>query len=1085
MPNFTLWRRQQLSSEVLERGVLVALRPDQLLAQPMPLRRQIENVAKAVTSGAQLPYPGRHPRGGVGRVPRPISATEVSLRAARSMGNAYNVTPVEVEAAMRRQGLEWVEPFAPGRPLAPYYGYNRRPRDRDYRIGVNIGTETRPDRIPFSTLKKTIESYDIASICIRHIINDVRGMPLKWTPLDGETGNVTKEIAQARKFWAKPDGKRHFNTWLARYMMDVLRYDAGAIFKERNVAGKLLHLKVVDGTMFLPQTDYFGDIPEPPAPAFLQFVQGVPWDWLTTDELYYEPMWPLPESLQGVAPIETVLMNANTDMRLQLFFLQFFTGGAVSEILLEAPEDMSDPDSLAEYQETWDDWMEGNQVKRHGARWIPHGSKPFQYKNIEQINPKIAEYVMRRTVAAYGLVPQDLGILDDVNRATSDTQVDTQFRLSTLPNTEHYESLINEITQEELQLPVQAHFDTSREVEDRLAEAQAHQIYVSIGAESPDEVRSDVLGKKIDSNSRVPRLFDSDKLGPIPIGFLIHASGKIDPETYAPYDVDVVTKPFIPAFGERENFTPGSEADGSGGTRPLAIDEHVDHGTGDRPVSVGSNTVPSHRKGAAEDEEGSQLPRVLISTKKEDLSKWRTKTLKRLKDGKKPIPFHNSAIDATTHDLVWAKLEKAETLEEVNAAFAKGRDPFMAGLAVRAGDTGRVLMIQRTKTDANDHAGGTWEFPGGHIEQGESPADAAVREWEEEVGLRLPSNVQRVGDWRSSNDCYQGFIVEIPCEEDLDLKDRSEISNPDGDAFESCAWWEPHTLSTNSALRPELKNDSQLVLHALNGSTTAKGNKPPKGESPDGKSGRPGPWGHLEQEIVDHYLPLIQEALKGLLNTLTTAAHWLAHHHPERGAELTAQEFANTIKLNSGALEAALHDLWTDAFLAGGQDAAHQVADATGDLAAAVGAIDWGRWKPGHPRASNLVAGTGFFDLLNNAHTYITGIEQTILNDIAAVLQQGLAEGWSVDKIAGGIDALISNPNKAWTIAVTETNRAMSAASYQLYKDNGFDWDLILMPGACEGCKAIARKNPHPTTDKRIPPEHPLCRCAMAPHIKV
>jgi ADP-ribose pyrophosphatase YjhB (NUDIX family) len=43
---------------------------------------------------------------------------------------------------------------------------------------------------------------------------------------------------------------------------------------------------------------------------------------------------------------------------------------------------------------------------------------------------------------------------------------------------------------------------------------------------------------------------------------------------------------------------------------------------------------------------------------------------------------------------------------------------------------GRVLLIRR----ADD---GLWAMPGGWVEPGESPAEAAVRETEEETGLRV------------------------------------------------------------------------------------------------------------------------------------------------------------------------------------------------------------------------------------------------------------------------------------------------------------------------------------------------------------
>lgn len=147
----------------------------------------------------------------------------------------------------------------------------------------------------------------------------------------------------------------------------------------------------------------------------------------------------------------------------------------------------------------------------------------------------------------------------------------------------------------------------------------------------------------------------------------------------------------------------------------------------------------------------------------------------------------------------------------------KGASPVAAGVAVRAADTGRVLMLQRA-SDGDDPAAGMWEFPGGRLEDGESAQRAATREWSEETGMDLPKG-DLTGFWESYNGVYRGFVWTIPHEADLPiLGDRDKVKNPDdpdGDNAEVLAWWEPEHMRDNPAVRGELHADMNTVLRAL------------------------------------------------------------------------------------------------------------------------------------------------------------------------------------------------------------------------------------------------------------------------------
>lgn len=138
-----------------------------------------------------------------------------------------------------------------------------------------------------------------------------------------------------------------------------------------------------------------------------------------------------------------------------------------------------------------------------------------------------------------------------------------------------------------------------------------------------------------------------------------------------------------------------------------------------------------------------------------------------------------------------------------------------AGLALVAEDTGRVLMLQRPLEDG-DPNGGKWEFPGGHIDEGEAPFDAACREWEEEVGVPFADlNKDDYGaSWDGKNDKYRGHVVHIPTEDMVDLVNRDLTRNPDGDDFAAVAWVGPGDFN-NHNLRPALLEDIDAVLAAV------------------------------------------------------------------------------------------------------------------------------------------------------------------------------------------------------------------------------------------------------------------------------
>ncbi len=387
-------------------------------------------------AGASMPMSSWYNAGGVG------AGSALLARVTQDLAASFGRTPDDVELALAEQGLSWGPPFPPGRPLDPFWGYKRPARTWDYTIGENVQVTPRWDRISFPTLKAIIEAYDVAQICVRHLINDVRSLDFQFVPPVNVAEDATEDVEQAERFFMSPDKQQPFRAWLAEWLQDVLRYDAGCLFVRENEAGDPIALEVTDGSTIIPFVDFYGRVardeedahaepggiwPGTTVPAYGQIIQGMPYNWFTADQIIYQPWNPLPESQYGLAPMEAVLLTANTDIRFQWFFLQYFTDGSVPQGFMEAPPDLSDPAQVQEWQSTWDALMMGDQAKLRQIRWVPAGAHYTQLKD-NAWDKEFPLYLMRRVCASFGVTPNDLGFTQDINRScySEDTEVLTE-----------------------------------------------------------------------------------------------------------------------------------------------------------------------------------------------------------------------------------------------------------------------------------------------------------------------------------------------------------------------------------------------------------------------------------------------------------------------------------------------------------------------------------------------------------------------------------------------------------------------------------------------------------------------------------
>jgi SPP1 gp7 family putative phage head morphogenesis protein len=194
-----------------------------------------------------------------------------------------------------------------------------------------------------------------------------------------------------------------------------------------------------------------------------------------------------------------------------------------------------------------------------------------------------------------------------------------------------------------------------------------------------------------------------------------------------------------------------------------------------------------------------------------------------------------------------------------------------------------------------------------------------------------------------------------------------------------------------------------------------------------------------------------------------------------------------SVPFDNDALIAALRRTWADGFALGiisADDAIRQARELK--KADDPDYIDWANWKPGDAAAALLVKPTRAFQRLLEAQgATIRGIDRTGYDRLGTALADAIALGLSGRRAAKLIQDSVSDPARALTIAITETNRAISRATIERYQQFGLEQMEWVTSDPCDKCvlnegKVVNVGATFPSGDTQ-PPVHPNCRCALLP----
>jgi len=243
----------------------------------------------------------------------------------------------------------------------------------------------------------------------------------------------------------------------------------------------------------------------------------------------------------------------------------------------------------------------------------------------------------------------------------------------------------------------------------------------------------------------------------------------------------------------------------------------------------------------------------------------------------------------------------------------------------------------------------------------------------------------------------------------------------------------------------------------------------------------------------------VRDALRASLNVNEIVDAFLNTYREGTVTRSQARNWARiNVKQNDTALTDALDAVWASGWILG-TDYATEAMRIASIKKAPTFSIDWSKWKPGQPAAEALVRPPrGLKRLLaKHRNQTIKGISDTNLDRIGTVLADGLAVGADRRSIARdimtlGIEGIMGDAKRAMTIALTETSRAVGAATLERYQEMGLrfhEWLTVEGEGVCVACDENALAGPvsvgseFPSGDLSEP-AHPNCRCKMIPFIE-
>ena len=364
-------------------------------------------------------------------------------------------------------------------------------------VGIESGSQSLyrwKKVVDFKTLRELSERYDVARACINRRKRQVEKVGWSIKPVNkAEKAEKYKiQIKTLTEFFKNPGGKYgRLREFLSELVEDILVFDAGVVWKDRTIGGKILKLLTVDPETIRIRINDDGSLPEPPNFAFEQWINGQKVGKFRTDEMSYIMMNPRSNSPYGLSPLEVLILGVNAALRSQVYNLSMLTEGNIPEGFFGVPPEWT-PAQIKEFQTWFDAMLAGNPKFQSKIKFVPGGKgvgymptkKPEEMRFLEY-----EKWLLLKTCALFDVPPEEIGFIEHTPRANAEVQHDIASTVGLIPILNVLKEFFDQVIQKDFGFS-QLEWDWYLlDKKDELRESQIAENYIKIGAISVDEWR--------------------------------------------------------------------------------------------------------------------------------------------------------------------------------------------------------------------------------------------------------------------------------------------------------------------------------------------------------------------------------------------------------------------------------------------------------------------------------------------------------------------------------------------------------------------------------------------------------------------